>query len=75
MVFMVYGNILMGRGHGRRWDGWFDNLITKILGKVCYLQYYNFLGLSDKKLVIVCVVIPVHGSEKQRSSKLFAYSL
>ena len=49
--------IVMARVDGRMCNGWFAILITSIFFKGCYLL---LLGLSNKELVIVRGVIPVH---------------
>ena len=37
--------------------------------KDCYLQYTNFLSLSDKESAIAIIVFPIHASEKQGEIK------
>ena len=80
MILAVYGStvirqenmmevMMMGRGHGRGWSGWFTILITSIFLRGCYLQYTNFLSLSDKESVMVSAIIPVHVSGKQGEVK------
>ena len=45
---------------GREWIGWFSILIASIFIRDYYLQYTNFLGLSDKESVIVSsVALPI----------------
>ena len=65
MVRSSYGIMVMDRQYEGGNSGWFAILITSILLRGCYLQYTNFLSLTDKELVIVRGVIPVHASEKQ----------
>ena len=51
----------------RVWEtvhGWFDIMIINIFIRD-YLQYINFLSLSDKESVIVSSVFPVHTSWKK----------
>ena len=47
------------------WIGWFIIAIATIFIKDYYLQYTNFLSLSDKKSVIVSPVITVHTLRKK----------
>ena len=65
MVRSSYGIMVMDREYEGGNSGWFAILITSILLRGCYLQYTNFLSLTDKELVIFRGVIPVHASEKQ----------
>lgn len=58
--------MVIGRAHGRGWNGWFATLIISIFLRDCYLEHTRFLSLSDKKLVIVSTVIPAQTSWKQR---------
>ena len=53
----------------RRWIGWFVILILSIFLREYYLQYTNFLRLSDKESITVTTVISVHTSEKQEEIK------
>ena len=53
----------------RRWIGWFVILILSIFLRDYYLQYTNFLRLSDKESITVTTVISVHTSEKQEEIK------
>ena len=53
----------------RRWIGWFAILIISIFLREYYLQYTNFLRLSDNKSVIVSAGIPAHTSVKQEEIK------
>ena len=53
----------------RRWIGWFAILIISIFLREYYLQYTNFLRLSDKKSAIVSAGIPAHTSVKQEEIK------
>ena len=57
------------RGCGRRWSGWFAPLITNIYLRCCYLQYTSVLSLSNKESVIMDVVILVHALGKQGKIK------
>ena len=65
--------MVMGKGQ-ERWSGWFTILITNIF-KDCYLQYSNFLGLSDEQSAIVCAVISVHALGKQVDIKIVCFHL
>ena len=69
------GVMVMGKGHERRWSGWFTIQITNIFLKDCYLQCSNFLGLSDEESVIVCAVISVHALGKQGDIKIVCFHL
>ena len=53
----------------RRWIGWFVILILSIFLREYYLQYTNFLRLSDKESITITTVISVHTSEKQEEIK------
>ena len=53
----------------RRWIGWFVILVLNIFLREYYLQYTNFLSLSDKETIIVSIVISVHTLEKQQEIK------
>lgn len=64
MVKSSHGIMVMGREYGGGWSGQFAILITSILLRGCCLQYTNFLSLTNKELVIVSGVIPVHASGK-----------
>ena len=44
-------------GYERRWTEWFVIPIASIFIRDYYLQYTNFLSLSDKESVIVSPVI------------------
>ena len=55
----------IGCGYERRWIGWFAIPIASIFIRDYYLQYTNFLRLSDKESVIVSPVITVHTLKKK----------
>ena len=59
----------MGWVYGRRWVGWFSILTASFFIRANYLQYTNFLRLSDKESVTVSPVIPVYGSRKKTEIK------
>lgn len=56
MVKSSHGIMVMGREYGGGWSGQFAILITSILLRGCCL--------TNKELVIVSGVIPVHASGK-----------
>ena len=60
MVLVEYGS------NGRGWSGWFAFMIGNIFFRSFkyLLGIYQFLSLSDKKLVIVSAAIPVSSSGK-----------
>ena len=53
----------------RKWIGWFVILVLNIFLREYYLQYTNFLSLSDKETITVSTVISVHTLEKQEEIK------
>ena len=53
----------------RKWIGWFVILVLNIFLREYYLQYTNFLNLSDKETITVSTVISVHTLEKQEEIK------
>ena len=53
----------------RKWIGWFVILDLNIFLREYYLQYTNFLSLSDKETITVSTVISVHTLEKQEEIK------
>ena len=55
----------IGCGYERRWIGWFAISIASIFIRDYYLQYTNFLRLSNKESVIVSPVITVHTLRKK----------
>ena len=50
----------VGRGYEKRWIGWFPIPMASIFIRDYYLQYTNFLSLSNKESVIVSPIITVH---------------
>ena len=50
----------IGWGYERRWIEWFVIPIASIFVGDYYLQYTNFLSLSNKESVIVSPVITAH---------------
>ena len=61
--------IAIGWGYMRKCIGWFVIPILNVLLREYYLQYTNFLNLSNKELEIVNAVIPVHTSDNQEEIK------
>ena len=61
--------ITIGWGYMRKCIGWFVIPILNVLLREYYLQYTNFLNLSNKELEIVNAVIPVHTSDNQEEIK------
>ena len=55
----------VGRGHEKRWIGWFPIPMASIFIKDYFLQYTNFLSLSNKESVIVSPIITVHTLRKK----------
>ena len=62
--------MVIGRGHGRAWGECFAILITRIFIRDCYLQYTNFVNLTNKEWVILIIVISVHALGKQGAAPL-----
>lgn len=62
--------MVTGRGHGRAWGDCFAILITRIFIRDCYLQYTNFVNLTNKEWVILIIVISVHALGKQGAATL-----
>ena len=56
----------IGWGYGRRWIGMLSIQIARIFIREYYLQYTNFLSLSDKESM---TVIPVYTLRKIREIK------
>ena len=56
-------------GYERKWVWWFAIPIASIFIKDYYLQYINFLSLSDKESVIVSPVITAHTLRKKEKIK------
>ena len=54
-----------GSGYGRRSIKWFAILIVYIFIRDYYLQYINFLSLSDKESVIVSPALTVYALRKK----------
>ena len=61
--------MVIDRGHGKEWSGWFPLLIKASILRDCNLQHTNFLILSNKDLVIESTVVPVHVLGKQEEIK------
>ena len=61
--------ITISWGYIRKCIGWFVIPILNVLLREYYLQYTNFLNLSNKELEVVSAVIPVHTSDKQEEIK------
>ena len=61
--------ITIGWGYMRKCIGWFVIPILNVLLREYYLQYTNFLNLSNKELEIVNAFIPVHTSDNQEEIK------
>ena len=61
--------ITIGWGYMRKCIGWFFIPILNVLLREYYLQYTNFLNLSNKELEIVNAFIPVHTSDNQEEIK------
>ena len=61
--------IAIGWGYMRKCIGWFVIPILNVLLREYYLQYTNFLNLSNKELEVISAVIPVHTSDKQEEIK------
>ena len=60
MALVGYGSNSNSLRLGRVWIGWFSILIASIFIRDYYLQYTNFLGVSDKESVIVSpVILPI----------------
>ena len=59
----------VGWGYGRRWIRWFSILIASIFIRDNYLQYTNFVSLSEKESVIVNPVISVYTLRKKTKLK------
>ena len=59
----------VGRSYGRRWIEWFSVLIASIFIRDYYLQYTNFLSLSDKESVILSPVYSDFTLTKKREVK------
>ena len=60
MALVGYGSNNNSLRLGRVWIGWFSILIASIFIRDYYLQYTNFLGVSDKESVIVSpVILPI----------------
>ena len=57
----------------RSWIGWFAIPVSNSFIRDCYLQYTNFLSLSDKELVIVSPVINVHTLRKKGEIKTMGF--
>lgn len=62
--------MVIERGYGRAWGEWFAILITRILFRDYYLQYTNFVNLTNKEWVILIIVISVHALGKQGAATL-----
>ena len=45
--------MVIDRRYGKKWSKWFTILIASIFGRGYYLQYTDFLNLSDKESVII----------------------
>ena len=60
----------IGWGYERRWIEWFVIPIASIFVGDYYLQYTNFLSLSNKESVIVSPVIIVHTLGKNGEIKI-----
>ena len=58
--------MIISLGYGRKWIAWFLILIASIFFIRDYLQYINFLRLSNKESVIVSPAFSVHTSRKKR---------
>ena len=61
--------ITISWGYIRKCIGWFVIPILNVLLREYYLQYTNFLNLSNKELEVGSAVIPVHTSDKQEEIK------
>ena len=60
VLLVGYERMVIDWGYERRWIKWFAISTVSIFIKDYYLQYTNFLILSDKESVIVSPVITVH---------------
>ena len=65
MLLVEYGSNENRLGVWEKVVGWFFILIASIFVRDNYLQYTNFLSLSDKGSVIVIPVIPVYTLRKK----------
>ena len=57
------------RRYKRRWVGWFAIPVADIFIRDYYLQYTNFLSLSNKESLIVSPAITIHTLMKKRKIK------
>ena len=73
IVLARYEVITTGWEYIKTWIGWFAFLITNFFLREFYLQYTNFLSLTDKESVIVSAVIPAHNTEKQEEIKTVSF--